>query len=238
MSAQASQLFAAWQPSKQNYVEGEQPNPAALGEGGVEAEGGAIGPEGAVGPSGPLLAKAGTIMFAVLDTAVNSDEPGPVLATIVTGRYKGAKLLGSLTTFPPSGKKVMLTFNIMTLHRVEQSVQINAVAIDPDTARTALSSYTNNHYCLRFGSLFAASFLEGYGQAFLQSGQSVISTASSTTTVSPSLSPGGKLMVALGNVGNQFGTVLQNVYNMPPTVQVYSGTGVGILFLSDVRLPT
>ena len=63
--------------------------------------------------------KAGKIMFAVLNTAVNSDEPGPILATIVGGKYKGAKLLGkiqkpqTITGVKPSA--LTLTFNLMNV---------------------------------------------------------------------------------------------------------------------------
>lgn len=231
MSTQASQLFAAWKSPTQVYVEGTPPT-AGTSDTGIAGAAGS-----STSTSANTMVKAGTIMYAVLETAVNSDEPGPVLATIITGPLKGAKLIGGLTTFPPLGKKVMLTFNLMTLPSVTSSFTINAVAVDQNTARTALSSYTNNHIILKYGSLFAASFLEGYGQAFLQSGQQIVSTASSTTSISQSLSPAGKFYVALGNVGNQFGQVLQNIYNMPSTVYVYSGTGLGILFLQDVATP-
>ncbi len=121
--------------------------------------------------------------------------------------------------------------------RYPESFRVEAVAIDQDTARTGLSSYTNNHYLLRYGSLFAASFLEGYGQAFLQSGQTVINGLGTLTSISPQLSPAGKVYVALGNVGNKFGSVLENVVDMPPTVHVYAGTGIGILFTADLDAP-
>ncbi len=45
-------------------------------------------------PPARLLANAGHISFAVLDTSIKSTEPGPVLATIATGRFAGARLLG------------------------------------------------------------------------------------------------------------------------------------------------
>jgi intracellular multiplication protein IcmE len=237
MQTQVGQLFAAWKPSTQKYEEAEKETEAggvATGEGGgagVNEEGGALASRA------PPLVKAGTIMFAVLDTAVNSDEPGPILATIVQGKLKGAKLLGRMTTFPPNGLKVMLNFELMTLPRYPESIEIDAVAIDPDTARTAISSYTNHHFLLRYGSLFAASFLEGYGQAFLQSGQTVISTPAALTTVSPQLSGAGKVYVALGNVGNKFGSALEDIVDTPPTVHVYSGTGLGILFMKDLEPP-
>ncbi|MGE3919448.1 MAG: pentapeptide repeat-containing protein [Gammaproteobacteria bacterium] len=236
MAAQAGQLFSAWKAATQSYVEGEPPKES--GEGGGSGGNGAPGSGNGAQQGGKtnqkVAVQAGTIMYAVLDTAINSDEPGPVLATIVQGKFAGATLLGQMTTFPPKGQAVMLTFNVMNMPGASKSVSVNAVAIDAETARTALASKVNNHYFLRFGSLFAASFLQGYGQAFLQSGQQIAVGPTVTVSSTPNLSPTGKLMVALGNVGNQFGTVLQSVYTTPPTVQIYSGTGVGILFMADV----
>ena len=50
-----------------------------------------------IAATGAPLIKAGTIIFAVLDTTANSDYPdSPVMATVVDGPFKGAKLLGKL----------------------------------------------------------------------------------------------------------------------------------------------
>jgi intracellular multiplication protein IcmE len=233
MSAQAGQLFAAWKPNAQSYVEAAELNKGKGANG--EGPDGMSGAQGANGSNGVTLFSAGTILYAVLDTAVNSDEPGPVMATIIEGKYTGAKLLGQMTTFPPYGQKVMLSFNVMILPRNKKSLTVNAVAIDPNTARTALSTSTDNHYLMRFGSLFAASFLQGYGQALIQSGQTVMQTPISVTTSTPKLDPGEKVMVALGNVGTQFGSLLQQNFTRQPTVKVSSGTGIGILFMNDVQ---
>jgi intracellular multiplication protein IcmE len=131
----------------------------------------------------------------------------------------------------------MITFNLLTLPNLSHSLAINAVAIDQNTARTALSSSTDNHYLLRYGSLFASSFLQGYGQAIQSSGTTVSTTGLTTQTATPSLSPRQEIAVALGNVGTQWGNQLNTIFNTPPTVHVYSGTGLGILFLADVPSP-
>lgn len=231
MTTQASQLFTAWKPAQQSYQEGTLAN-SDSGSGSAQAG------QNAGKVSGPPLFKAGTILFATIDTGINSDEPGPVLATIVSGKYKGARLIGKLTTFGNFGQKVMVTFYTMTLPNYPSSININAVAVDADTARTGLSSYTNNHYLLKYGALFASSFLEGYGQAFLQSGQSVAYVGGLVPiTIARQLSGTDKLFVALGNVGNSFGQQIATLANLPPTVHVYSGTGVGILFTQDVSQP-
>jgi intracellular multiplication protein IcmE len=231
MSAQANQLLAAWAAPVQQYVPG---NPAVAQTAQQQAEAAAAA-SAAAAQAVPVV-KAGTIMFAVLTTSINSDQPGPVLAKIIDGKFRGGTLLGGLTN---QGESVMLTFNTLTLPNVSRSVSISTVAVDPNTARTALSSYTNDHYLLRYGTLFASSFLQGYAQALTQSGQQTISNGLITLTTHPDLSSSGKFMVALGNVGQQYSSILGSVFSTPPTVYVYSGTAVGILFLKDVPpLPT
>jgi intracellular multiplication protein IcmE len=234
MAAQASQLLSAWAPPSPAYVEGLPPKPAQTESQACPANTqclpDAAGKKGNKGKDNPVV-KAGTIMYAVLLTSVNTDNPGPVLAKIVEGKFKGGRLIGSIVN---EGDKVMLQFNTITLPYVPSSVSINSVAIDQCTAHTALSDYTNHHYLLRYGSLFAASFLQGYAQALSQSGATVVSTGLATSTAYPNLSPAGKFMVALGNVGNRYSAIVENIFNTPPTVHVFSGTAVGILFLSDV----
>ena len=98
-------------------------------------------------------------MFAVLDTSINTDEKGtPIMARIVGGPYKGGKLFGQFTLVD---KRVMLSFNILNLPDRDKTISINAVAIDPETARTAMSGEVDNHYLLRYGTFFASAFLSG-----------------------------------------------------------------------------
>jgi intracellular multiplication protein IcmE len=241
MTAQQSLLFAAWATAPtQQYVEGDKSkDEKAQGSKGGTGVGGSIqgglGRENALlGIESPPFVKAGAVLYAALTTGVNSDEPGPVMATIVGTQFRGAKLLGTLVN---QGEKVMLTFNVMTLPDIDKSISINAVAIDANTARTALSSNTDNHYLLRYGSLFASALMQGYGQAILQSGAVVVSNGLNTVTTSPTLSNQQQLLSALGTVGQNWGAVVRPIFNTPPTVQVYSGTGLGILFLADVAPP-
>ncbi len=184
------------------------------------------------------LIKSGDVVFAVLDTSVNSDEPGPILATIVSGRLKGSKLIGSFN-LPSNAQKMVITFNTMSVPGATKTTSISAYAIDPNTARTALSSRTNHHYLMRYGSLFAASFLQGFGNAF----------QSADTTVTIGGTGGGNnitvqngigrstlqnAVIGLATVGKAWGQQAQQIFSTPITVEVYSGTGLGILFTQDV----
>ncbi len=240
MSGFASQLVAGWRSPEQKAVEGTPPKITTASESGDEIDDGKDGPghrhHGKRGNQPAAMIKAGTIMFAVLDTAINSDEPGPILATIVSGDFKGTKLIGSFQ-LPSNAARMVITFNTMSVPSVGKTFGINAVAIDPETARTALASSVDRHILLRYGSLFASAFLEGFGNAFKSAGTTItIGGANGATTVSNDVGRSTKenAVIALAQVGQGWGNVLAPVFNTPTTVQVYAGTGIGILFTADI----
>ncbi len=241
MSGYASQLVAGWRSPEQKYAEGTPPKVTTTSADEDEnsdgpAGAGRRGRHGRNGHQPAAMIKAGTIMFAVLDTAINSDEPGPILATIVSGEYKGTKLIGSFQ-LPSNAVRMVITFNTMSIASAGKTIGINAVAIDPDTARTALASSADRHILLRYGSLFASSFLEGFGNAFKSAGTSItIDGANGSTTVASDVGRSTKenAVIALAKVGQGWGNVLSPIFNTPPTVQVYAGTGIGVLFTQDI----
>jgi intracellular multiplication protein IcmE len=184
-------------------------------------------------PAGPII-KAGTIFYAVLDTEVNSDFPdSPVLATIVSGKYKGAKLLGKLAV-TQGQDRVSLTFKLMNMDEWQTGKSVNAFAIDPDTARTVLASSVNYHYFMRYGGQIAASFISGYANAIGSSGATTSLSVTGSTTTNPVLSPSSKLISGLGEVGKTLGKSAQTLTDTPPTVKIDPGVSLGILFMADV----
>lgn len=184
--------------------------------------------------------KTGDILFAVMDTSVNSDEPGPILATIVSGKLKGAKLIGNFT-LPSNANKMVINFNTLSVPGAERTISISAYAVDPNTARTALSSKTNHHYMMRYGSLFASSFLQGFGNAIQTANTSVViggngggNNIAITSGIGQSTLENA--VIGLATVGKAWGQQAQQLMSTPTTVQVYSGTPLGILFTQDVAI--
>lgn len=237
MRTQAQQLLQAWgQSPTQTYQVGMSDEQlAAAGTSAGNVVNGA-----APSTSAPVLIKAGDIQFAVLNTEINSDEPGPVMATVVLGPYKGAKLLGDLSTsknLPGSNgaEAVVVRFSVMSFAGLERSLSISAVAIDPNTARTALASDVDHHYLMRYGSLFASSFLQGYGNAALQAGSSVTQNENGGTfTTYPDADPRREVASGFGTVGQNWGQQLGDTFDRQNTITVNAGVGLGILFLTDV----
>jgi len=229
MAAQAAALFAAWTPPQQAYVGGSVTEAPADG-----GQGGGRGNQEQV----QSLYKAGDILYAVLETSINTDEPGPILAKIVSGPLKDSRIIGNLTIAGEYAQKVMLQFSIINVPDMPTSLGFSAVAIDPDTARTAIASDVDNHYFLRYGTLFAASFMEGMSDAILASisnpgfevdANGVIVGSSVTPTIHDQVVSG------FGKVGEQIGEQT-DFFNRPPTITVDSGTAMGILMLQDFSL--
>ncbi|WP_440615194.1 DotG/IcmE/VirB10 family protein [Cysteiniphilum sp. 6C5] len=189
-----------------------------------------------------VLVKAGYIGFAVIDTSVNSDQIGtPVLAHIVEGPLKGSKLLGSFTR---EGDYIVVKFNLMSMPSRSNSISINAYAVDGSTAQIALASDVNHHYIERYGSLFAAAFLQGFGTYFSNQNQNQQICLSGQSggllpcfNVNSNNQPSVKSAAfsGLGQVGTALSSNMASVFNRPPTVKLYQGTGVGILFTNDVN---
>lgn len=246
MDGQSKAALQAWNEfTPQQFVAGKWATKKEEEEAAQRsAEGG--GPTGAppgmdqTPPPSSIIIKAGTILFAVLDTSINTDEPGPVLATIVDGKFKGAKVLGSIQMVQMPGgnrpEKVMLNFNSMSIPSQNNSISIKAVAIDPETARTALATNVDHHYLLRYGSMFASSFMTGYAKIIASMGtvQTTAQNGLATTTQSQQLSTSKQLYAALGEVGKNWGQAIKDYINLPNTVTVDAGTGMGLLILSDV----
>jgi type IV secretory pathway VirB10-like protein len=80
--------------------------------------------------------KPGDLLYAIVDTAVNSDVPSTVMATVATGKYSKTRFLGK---FQRHEERLILAFNRAVLPD-GQSVQVEAYAVDPSTTEASVAS--------------------------------------------------------------------------------------------------
>lgn len=183
----------------------------------------------------PVLIKAGTIMHAVLKTGVNSDEPGPVLAEIISGPYRGASVIGMVTGSNQNAENVVLQFNNLSPQNSDTSIQMQGYAVNPDSSNLGLATDVDHHYLERFGLVFAAAFLQGYGQAVQQSGATaVVNPLGGTTVVNPTTTATQQSKIALGTLGQSMAQAFSKNTQRPTTIRVAAGTPIGILVMQDV----
>lgn len=249
MQSFSSQLMQAWKQSpSQSYNAGTPLKDTDKSKGQMSMKGEMFIREGrdnergrfASADADPLLIKSGDILFGTVTTSVNSDEPSPILATIVSGPLSGARIIGSFS-LPSNAQKMIITFNTLSIPSQKKTISISAYAIDPNTGRTALSSSTNNHYLVRYGSLFASTFIQGLGNAF-QSADTTISIGGNGTSTNTTITNGQNrtltqnAVIGLATLGQAWAQEARKGMSVPTTVQVYSGTPIGILFLQDVEI--
>lgn len=186
-------------------------------------------------PANPQKAgelKPGDLLYAIMDVGVNSDVPSAVLATVTTGAYRNARLMGG---FQRHDERLVLAFNRAVLPSGE-SVQLEAYAVDPSTSEASVASSVNTHFFSRWGGLIASAFLEGLGSAKRYSGaQSTIYGSGGDTTdqmVWNSYSVEDQAWIAAGRVGEKAGKIFEKGFDRPPTVRLESGTPVGVLVVN------
>lgn len=169
---------------------------------------------------------------------------------IVEGKYKGARLMGGFTASAPStgsNGALVVQFSTMSMPTVGSTFAINAYAVDAKTGNNSVVTSVNNHYLLRYGMLFASSFLQGFGNAYQSytyncppgtQNCSVVNTSSTGQTnnaVTPTTQTA--FYQGLGQMGQNAAQAAAQEFNTPPTIKVAQGTGIGVLFMSDLRIP-
>ena len=190
----------------------------------------------------PHIIKAATVYFAIIKNKVSSDQPNtPVMAKLITGPYKGSKLLGGFYT---EKDKLLIKFNTMVMKSRARSFSVGTTyAIDTKDGQSAVETDVNHHYLLRYGSLFAASLLEGLGKAYTPNtfcyiGVNGMTCPGGMNDVNPNqVNTKVALMRGAGQIGTTLGQHIGDYFNTPPTVTVAQGTLVGILFMNDVTVP-
>ena len=122
------------------------------------------------------------------------------------------------------------------------SMGISAVAIDPDTARTALASDVDHHYLYRWGSLLASSFVQGYASAVASTNSTSTTSqgAAGTTTTTSTQAPDAKqqLFAGISAVGTKWSQIVGQNFERPITITIDQGTGIGVLITADLTYGT
>lgn len=237
MKNQVNLLITAWAPKEHTNLVVMKEAPRSDAQAG---QAGASGTATAVNAatSRPPIKKAGDTCYAVLDTAVNTDEPSPVTATILQcGELDQAKIVGKIEV-AQNAQKAVLRFTNINVPGQPASLPMDGVAIDEATRRTALASDVDNHYFLRYGALFASAFLGGVGEALLKGGQDeqIVTTQTGAVVQRKAYDSKQLVLAGIGNVGKQAGSNMGSVFNRPPTIKIDAGIGIGILFMSDLTL--
>jgi type IV secretion system protein VirB10 len=167
----------------------------------------------------------GTVIPAVLETALDSDLPGYARAlvsrdvrafdgtTVLIPR--GSRLIGQYKSALQAGQSRALIVWNRLLRPDGVSIQLGSPATD-DLGQTGLAGKVNSHFMQRFGAAILLSVVEG---------------------LAGSIGGGSSNTVVLGSVGGgtgAAGVALQNDIKISPTVRVMQGTPIQVFAARDL----
>ena len=182
-----------------------------------------------------VIIPAGEIEYGQLIIEANSDVPGPVLALLVSGPLKGAKLIGTFTV-----QNDYLTLRFDTLVYEGQDIGISAIALDPETTLPGMATEVDHRYLQRILLPAAAAFVEGFSEAIAQTDATSITIdtgGSGTTTTATDQDLGTKEEVALGvkEAGEEVRDIIDEMADdVQVLVKIHAGTPIGVLFTAAV----
>lgn len=190
---------------------------------------------GALEQEGTVLLKAGDTLNAVLETEIKSDEPSPVLARIVGGKYNGSKAVCGLQA---NGEKVLVQCTRLNMPTLTKSVTVSLVAIDPTSTRTGLATDVDHHYFQKYVVGLGAAFVKGYAEGLSRQNTTTTVNALGGVVVSQgTLSSKDIAKQGIGEMGKTIGDdIKQNTSNLRPTVYVAAGTAIGLMALDDISV--
>ncbi|HHZ23888.1 TPA: hypothetical protein HH296_15870 [Xanthomonas vasicola pv. zeae] len=205
------------------------PQPPAVGAGSNGAMAGA--PIGHSAGRKPMI-KTGNIMYATLDSEVNTDDGGHVLATVRGGDWDGSKLIGQVEQAP---NNIRLNFTVLSPQDGRDTMRINAVALREDDAKQGMADDIDRHTFSRYTALAVASILSGVGQIARQPVGDII-VLPNGQVISSNQEPSDRRIIgsAVGELGSNMSQEIRQGFNRPPTFMTGANRGFALYFLQDV----
>jgi hypothetical protein len=170
----------------------------------------------------------GAVHPATLLVGINSDVASPVVATLLRPPLAGATLTGR---FDRSDEGVLIAFN--RIHYQGQSYEIDAYAVDLDTATASVATKVNRLTFTRWAAVLGSALLGGLQRGVLADAD-VFAPGYGTVVVERDYDDRELAAIAVGEIGRRTRPMAERYWNRPPTVTV--DEAVGVVFLSDVAV--
>ena len=174
-----------------------------------------------------LVVPQGTVIAAVLETAINSDLPGLVRAVVsrdVRGFDgtkilipRGSRLVGQYSNGVALGQSRAFVIWTRLLRSDGVSIQLGSAATDA-LGTAGLGGKVDNHFLRRFGAATLLSVVTA-GLEYL------VNTANRSSSVNVGSS---------GQATQLAGVALQREIDIPPTIKVAQGTPVRVFVAKDL----
>lgn len=191
---------------------------------------------------GAPFISAGDSYYCQFDYGINTDAArNDVFATCAQGKLTNAKLIGKYDAAKDSATEggVSVLFSLLSLPG-KQAIPIQAIAIDDINETSSMADEVDEHNFRKYGGLFVASALRGFGRAAsIITGSTVTMSngaqAVTTTTTDP-ITTARQAKISAGEIGITLGDAFQKSSDgIKRTVKVVAKKGIRVVFLVDVH---
>lgn len=189
----------------------------------------AASPQGQQAAPVTLIA-AGTMVSAVTFNRINTDLIAPVVATIVSGRYAGAKLIG---TPARAGEVAKIDFKTISIPGAGTSLPIQAISLDAQTLEAGVATSVDRKILAKYVLRPLAGAAAAVGEVAKSAGSTTVNVNGATSSTNAELDDRRVRQIMLGAVGEQAAADL-SADSLDPTVRVADKTVIGVLFTADV----
>ena len=178
-----------------------------------------------------ILVPAGTIEYGELILEANTDAPGPVLARIATGPLRGSRIIGSFDT-----QEDFLTLQFSQVVINGRSINIQAIAINPETSNPGIVTEIDRRYFSRIILPTAAAFIQGFGEAVADTGRTRVTVdGGAAVEDEDDLDTREEFFSAIENAGGELSELFEEESDrVEPLLRVAAGTPIAIFFLAPV----
>lgn len=187
-------------------------------------------------PVSPYMLQAGDLMNAVLDSAVNSDLPGPLIAHLAAPLYsstgnhellapQGTGLFGVYSADVVFGQERLLVAWQRLRFPDGRTLDIGAMPGTDGVGRAGFADEVNHHYLRIFSSALLLSLVT----------TGVTMTQTPSSSGSDRVSAGAAMSQALGlQFGQVTAQMLQKNLNIAPTIEIRNGFRFAIVCTKDL----
>lgn len=177
------------------------------------------------------LIKTGNMLYATLDSEVNTDDGNLVFATIRGGTWDGAKILGKVEQ---GNENIRLHFTTLAPQDERPTMKIDAVALREEDAKQGMAEEINHHILSRYSALAVSSLLAGYGRAYEQGAGRTIYSGNNVITQREKPTEREVYGSAVGEMGQAMASEIRRGFNRPSTYSTPANQGFGLYFLADM----
>lgn len=192
----------------------------------------------------------GKVIDAILETAINTDLPGPLRAIVSRDIYaesgrevmipKGSRLIGSYKSDIDAGQKRVYVIWSRVIRPDGIDIAVDSPGVD-SLGRAGVAGFVDNKYREKFTSAILTSLISiglgiGADQLLDDSGTSQTNAADGTTTSSGSA---GTQAVRQGvqNFSDTSKDIVEEILGQNPTITVDQGTRLKVFVNRDLIMP-